>query len=124
VLPVYRFKWVLDARAAHVRPDGHFDLARSLATLEALDDARQPGRVLGLIWDVRDRTDCPSASEIQALVNHFDRWERVVVLSRPDVQYTMAQMAALLSNRVAAATTTSEALAWIRGGADGLSVAT
>jgi len=112
---VYRFKWLPDVLAVLVRPDGPFDLDRSLATLEALDDARRSGRVLTMIWDVRDRIDYPSASEIRALISRFDRWERVVVLSRPDVQYTMAQMAAGLSNRVAAATTTSEALAWIRG---------
>jgi len=112
---MYRFEWLPDARAVLVRPDGHFDLARSLSTLEALDLARQAGRAVALIWDVRERIDYPSASEIRTLVSHFDRWERAVVLSRPDAQYTMAQMAEGRSNRVAAATTTSEALAWIRG---------
>lgn len=34
---------------------------------------------------------------------------------RPGVQYTTAQMAAELSNRIAATTATPKALAWIRG---------
>lgn len=113
VLPMYRFEWLPDARAVLVRPDGHFDLARSLFTLEALESARQTGRALALIWDERDRIDCPSASEIRTLVSQFDRWRRAVVLSRPDTRFTMAQVAAELSNRIAVATTTSEALAWI-----------
>jgi len=99
--------------AVLVQPDGHFDLTRSLVTLDALEDQRKAGRLVGLIWDVRGRIDHPSASEIRTIVNRFDRWKRVAVLTGPNGQYAMAQMAALLSDGVAAVRTGAEALSWI-----------
>ncbi len=113
----YPYEGLPGVSAVLVQPDGHFDLSRSLATLNALEDARQSGRVRGLVWDVRNRLDHPSASEIRALVSYFDRWDRVAVLTGPDVQYAMARLAALLSDRVAAARTAAEAVSWMRGAA-------
>lgn len=110
---MYRYRRLLRVRAALVRLDGDFDLSRSIATLDALEEMRVDAGLRGLVWDARRRTDYPSAAEVHTLVDRWEWWERVAILAGPDVQYGMARMAALVSEHIAAARTTEEALRWV-----------
>lgn len=117
-IPLYPHRAMLRVPTMVAVLDGPFDLARSLATLEAMQGHPLRIQVQSLVWDVRRRSGFPNSEEVRRLVERFHDWKRVAILTHPDVQYVqygMARMTSLLADNVFAARTNEEAIHWTLG---------
>ncbi len=114
---LYRFRVLrLERPLVLVRLTGPFDLERSVQTLAALEFEPNKKSWGGLVWDVRRRSGYPDAAEVRELVDYWERWERVGIVTARDVQYGMARMASLLLDRAMAFRSLREAVTWASRG--------
>ncbi len=113
---LYRYRKLAAERpVVLVRVKAPFDMDRSLSTLAALEFPERPPGWRGLIWDIRRRTTYPELLEVQELVRHFNRWDRVAIVGSSDLQYGMARVASLLSDRIMAVRNLQDAVRWATG---------